>query len=366
MISVAFDARKYSDYGIGTYVRHLLGGFARRPSAPRITLFTARDVPGPDRLPQEWARTEVPFKPYGLGEYFLFGRLIRKSGCTLFHTPHYTTPAHPGIPTVVTVHDLIHLRFPDIFSAVQRAYARFMLNHAAKVAALILTPSEATKRDLVAIIGADPAKIKVTPLGVDRSFRPRTEQELASVRVRYSLPERYVLFLGNPKPHKGILKLLQAMSRIHARDKELYLVIAGGTEADAKILYDSARALGLGDTVTTVRNLPQPDISLVLGAARLLALPSEWEGFGLPVIEAMACGTPVVCSSAGSLTEVAGEAALMNDPADVETLASNIQSLAMDDVLHKKYSELGLKRSELFSWDRTVEQTLEAYRSVLS
>ncbi len=156
------------------------------------------------------------------------------------------------------------------------------------------------------------------------------------------------------------------MSHIHRQNKDLYLVIAGGTEDDARGLHDSARALGIGDVVRTVRNLPQQDISSILGAARLLAMPSEWEGFGLPVVEAMACGTPVACSSAGSLTEVAGEAALMNDPGDVETLAANIRALATDDILHRKYSDLGLKRIELFSWERTVEQTLEAYRSVLS
>lgn len=264
----------------------------------------------------------------------------------------------------MTVHDLIHLRFPAIFSRLQRVYARFMLGHAVKVAALVLTPSEATKRDLVAFLGTDPAKIRVTPLGVDESFRPHSETALSVVRTKYSLPERFVLFLGNPKPHKGIKNLLQAMADIHRQDKDLHLVIVGGTEVDARDLLREASTVKIREVVRTVRNLPQHDIPFVIGAARLLAMPSLWEGFGLPVVEAMACGTPVACSSAGSLAEVVGDSAMVSDPEDIETLARNILSLATENSLHKEYRERGLNRSNLFRWENTVDQTLEAYRSV--
>lgn len=366
MISVAFDGRKYSDYGIGTYVRHLIDGFARHPSTPRLTLFTSPTNPGPSHVPSSWTRTEVPFRGYSLGELLLFGREIRASGCDLFHTPHYTTPARPGLPTVVTIHDLIHLRFPGIFSPLQRSYARLMVGHAVRSASIILSPSEATKRDLTAFVNADPAKIKVTPLGVDGLFRPQSEEAIALFRSKYSLPSRYVLFLGNPKPHKGIVTLIQAMAHIRKQDKDLHLVVAGGTEDDSKRVKREATVRGIGDLVISVRALTNDEIPLVIGGARLLAMPSMWEGFGLPVVEAMACGTPVVCSSAGSLPEVAGKAALFSDPEDLDLLAANILSVAEDDIIHRKHRELGIAQARSFSWESTVESTLEAYRSVLS
>ncbi|MEK6649909.1 MAG: glycosyltransferase family 1 protein, partial [Bacteroidota bacterium] len=232
MLKIAFDARKFGDYGIGTYIRALLDGFAVHPSQPSLTLFGLRDGAGRLSIPQNWSFRSVPYRPYGLGEFFRMGAEVRGSRCDLFHSPHYTVPLSPGIPTIVTVQDLIQLRFPAIFSPIQRAYAKFMVAHALRTAVLVVTPSEATKADLVSLFHAHEHRIKVIPLGVDPAFRPCSQERIDLIRQKHRLPDRYVLFVGNPKPHKGIVQLLQAMKTISRQYNDLSLVIAGGTQVD--------------------------------------------------------------------------------------------------------------------------------------
>lgn len=365
MISVAFDGRKYADYGIGTYVRRLLRGFASMPSGPECTVFVGQGVSlGPD-YPSTWRFQTVPYTPYGPGEFFRFGRDIRRSGRSLFHTPHYTTPFAPGLPTVVTVHDLIHLRFPQYFGLHQRVYARCMVGHASRTARLVLTDSEATKKDLIEMIRVPESKIRVIPLGVDEDFRPATDAALQEVRRRHRLPDRYAVFVGNPKPHKGIDVLIEAMRDMYSISKDLSLVIAGGSDGDAVTIRKMAERAGIAERVLHVRGLPMGDLPAIISGARMLTMPSRWEGFGLPVLEAMACGTPVVCSSAGSLPEVAGGAAVQVASDDPGALAEAMAHVDRDESTRSNLRREGLAHSRQFTWERTVHQTLAAYEAAL-
>jgi glycosyltransferase involved in cell wall biosynthesis len=365
MIELAFDGRKYSDYGIGTYIRRLLDGFAAMPSGPDCTVFVGPDTRITSEYPQNWKIERVDYPPYGLGEFLSFGRDVRRSGRKLFHTPHYTTPLAPGLPTVVTVHDLIHLRFPEYFGVHQRAYARLMVGHACRIARVVLTDSEATRKDLVEMIRVPESKIRVIPLGVDEDFKPATPEKVEELRERRGLPDRYVVFVGNPKPHKGIDILLQAMKDKSIQDKGLVLVIAGGSESDAAAMARLAESIGVGNQLVHLRQLPMGELPIILTGARMLVMPSRWEGFGLPVLEAMACGTPVVSSNAGSLPEVAGTAATLVPPDNPAALAEAMAKVEGNEALRRRMRADGLTHCQRFRWERTVHQTLEAYQSVL-
>jgi glycosyltransferase involved in cell wall biosynthesis len=365
MITVAFDGRKYADYGIGTYVRRLLKGFSTMPDGPECTVFLGTGVSLGSAFPDTWRFQTVPYAPYGLGEFFRFGKEIRTSGRTLFHTPHYTTPLDPGLPTVVTIHDLIHLRFPEYFGPHRRLYARLMVGHACRTARSILTDSEATKRDLVEMIGAPESKIRVIPLGVDDDFRPASDAEIHALKERYALPDRYVIFVGNPKPHKGIDTLIEAIKPKYGLPKELTLVIAGGSDADAVVIRGLADRAGVSEKVRHLSNLPHGDLPVMISGARMLAMPSRWEGFGLPVLEAMACGTPVVCTSAGSLPEVAGRAAIQVKLDDPGALSEAMATVDRDEAVRSAMRREGLAHCRRFTWERTVSRTIEAYREAL-
>ncbi len=365
MIKLAFDARKYEDYGIGTYVRRLLKGFAQSHDGPECTVFVGPEFHPRSPFPSRWRIQTLPYKPYSVAEFVRFGRDVRQSGRSLFHTPHYTTPLAPGVPTVVTVHDLIHLRFPEYFGLPQRTYARFMVGHACRTAELVLTDAEATKRDLVEMIGVRESKIRVIPLGVGEEFEPATPETIAAVRKRRGLPDRDAVFLGNPKPHKGIDILMESFRANSFKSKELSLVVVGGSEADDATIRQMAARAGIADKMMHLRHLPEEELPVILSAARMLVMPSRWEGFGLPVLEAMACGTPVVCTTAGSLPEVAGKAASFVEPDDSGGLADAILSLDQDEAMRSSLRQAGLLHCQRFRWERTVQQTLEAYSSVL-
>lgn len=365
MISLAFDGRKYADYGIGTYVRRLLRGYAKMSNGPECTVFVGPDTNLGSEFPPTWRLNTVPYAPYGLGEFLRFGRHIRRTGRSLFHTPHYTTPLAPGLPTVVTVHDLIHLRFPQYFGPHQRLYARLMVGHACRTAKLVITDSEATKRDLVEMIRVPESKIRVIPLGVDEDFTPADESAIGDVRKRHALPERYAIFVGNPKPHKGIDVLMEAMRDIYMNSKDLSLVIAGGSDVDSGMIQGMAERAGIASRVFHLRGLPTGDLPVVISGARMLVMPSRWEGFGLPLLEAMACGTPVVCTTAGSLPEVAGTAAVQVKPDDPGALSEAMAHVDHDETARSLLRRDGLMRCRQFTWDRTVNQTIEAYQAVI-
>lgn len=365
MIKLAFDGRKYADYGIGTYVRRLLKGYATMSNGPECTVFVGPGTIPEAEFPPTWQFNAVPYASYGLGEFLRFGSDIRRSGRSLFHTPHYTTPLAPGLPTVVTVHDLIHLRFPQYFGPHQRVYARLMVGHACRTARSVLTDSEATKRDLVEMIRVPESKIRVIPLGVDEDFAPASETAIEDVRSRHALPERYAIFVGNPKPHKGIDVLMEAMRDICIISKDLSLVVAGGSDVDSWAIQSMANRVGIANRVIHLRGLPMGDLPVVISGARMLVMPSRWEGFGLPVLEAMACGTPVVCTTAGSLPEVAGNAAVQVKPDDPGVLAEAMAHVDNDEPARTVLRRDGLARCRQFTWDRTVNHTIDAYQAVL-
>ncbi len=264
---------------------------------------------------------------------------------------------------VLTVHDLSFLRSPEWFRWERGAYYRASIRPSVRLADAIIADSEATARDLESYLGLSRERISVVPLGVDERLAPADAGAVKRARVKYGLPDRFFLYLGTIEPRKNIPRVIEAFDGI-ASGLDLDLVIAGregwkpgGTRA---AYAEAARR----DRIHFPGFIAAEDMAAVLTAARVFVWPSLWEGFGLPPLDAMACGTPVVTSTTSSLPEVTGEAALLVDPLDVEAIAAAMKRAAQDDALRSKLRAAGFARAKQLTWRKTVELTAAVYRRV--
>jgi alpha-1,3-rhamnosyl/mannosyltransferase len=260
-------------------------------------------------------------------------------------------------PAVVTVHDLIHLRFPEHRTALEIAYARRTVARALRSAARTLTVSEATRRELAERFGHAGARAVVVPNAVDERFRAEPPPAaLAAAMERLGLAPGYLLFVGNPKPHKNLPALLAAYAELAARRSDLPpLLLAGGERDDAPA--GGVRRIGV---------VAEGDLPALYRGARALVLPSLWEGFGLPALEAMASGTPVVAAARGALPELVGDAGLLFDPDDATALPAALARIVDDAALRAELARRGRERAAGYSWRETARATLAVYRDVLA
>jgi glycosyltransferase involved in cell wall biosynthesis len=366
-LRVGLDARKIDDFGIGTYIQGVLGALLRRDERLELVVYLP-----PGRRPPAFASAtsraspvvwrEEPAPPYSLRELWRLARRARQDGVTLFHAPHYVCPPVLPCPAVVTIHDLIHLRQPVRHRhPLAPLYARVMLRLAVRRAARIITVSDSTRRDLEARLGVPPDRIRVIPNGVDPRFRPAGDGAIADpAAVALALPASYFLFVGNPLPHKNLPRLLDAFAGLAP---ELgALVLAGIPERARPAVRADCRARGLEARVVIVPPLAAEAMPALYRGALALVSPSLWEGFGLPALEAMACGTPVLASRCGALPEVVGDAGLLVDPTNVDALREGLYTLAVHAPLRAALRAAGLARARAFSWEHTAEATLAVYR----
>ncbi|MFI5119673.1 MAG: glycosyltransferase family 4 protein [Thermoanaerobaculia bacterium] len=356
---VLVDARKARDFGIGTYIRGLLGGLA---GLDRFAL-QALVLPGDEALlPPGVTTTTCAAGHYSLGELVAVRREISAAKPDLFHAPHYVVPLYPPRATVVTIHDLMHLSRPEHASAAKRAYARWMIGRALRLSSRVIAVSEATKKEILAFGPECGGKVVVIPNGVRGDFfegqNERAGSRGPSAAHSLSSPFKesffYILFLGNEKPHKNLDGLLAAWPRVRAAHPALSLVLAG--VEPGRTLPEGAKAVGW---------VPEEDLPALLAGARALVLPSFAEGFGLPVLEAQAAGTPVACSDLPALREAAGDAAVFFDPHDVGSIAAAVTALLGDEEKRDLLRERGRARASEFSWRRAAERTAEVYEEVL-
>jgi glycosyltransferase involved in cell wall biosynthesis len=286
----------------------------------------------------------------------------------LLHSPHYNAPLLHRGNLVVTIHDLIHVtdpRFKRTLAA--RFYAWPMFHLVARRADRIIANSEFTKQQIVEHLAVPPAKVSVAYLGVGSHFCPQDRKQ-AFVRVSplLGLKRPYVLFVGNLKPNKNVKTLIRAFSQMCAhRDFGHQLVILGDDRKWKAGLISECEKLGISDRARFVAHVPYEDLPWIYGAAEMLVMPSLIEGFGLPVLEAMACGTPVVCSRAASLPEVAGDAAEYFEPTRVDDLANALERVLGSRELQETLRRKGRERVGLFSWEECARRHYEAYRQVL-
>ena len=363
---VGLDARKLRDGGIGTYIRGLLGALAEAPRGHRFVALV--DPADRGRLARPDGRVrEVPVRAgkYGLGEHLVVPRAARRAGVELLHEPHYTLPLGWRGPAVVTIHDLIHVRFPQFFPPGAALYARAMAGAAARRARLVLVDSSHTRREAVELLRVPEAKVRVVPLGVPRGFAPASAAEAAAFRAVRGLPAGYLLYVGARKPHKNLPVLLEALARIPAASRPP-LVLSGAAWSPDEPLARLAGRLGLEATVHFAGALrDEGDLSLLYSAAALYVQPSLAEGFGLPPLEAMACGTPVLASDAGALPETLGAAAALLPPGDPQAWSAAIAALLGDTARRDELARAGLARARGFTFERTASATLDAYEEAL-
>jgi glycosyltransferase involved in cell wall biosynthesis len=366
MATIAIDARKYFDYGIGSYIQNLVSALSQMNTAHGFMMFASTDDMTKIYAPEGWKVNETTYGKYSVREITHLGRTARSMHVDLFHEPHYTLPSGLRRKSVVTIHDLIHLKMPQFFSLPQRTYARTMLRHAVRDAGAVIAVSQRTKDDIVDAFNVSPESISVVHHGIRSTFRRISDKsQIARFRSSRGLERPYVLFVGNIKPHKNVPRLLRAFSVVRGRYKDLELVFAGGSCLGDKALMEQAKQLGIASAIRDLLFIADDDLVCAYNAAEVVVLPSLYEGFGFPALEAMACGTPAIVSNAGSLAEVVGNAALVVDPLSSDSIAEAIQILLSDSVKKADLIAKGNAHVKKFTWKSTGEQTLKIYETVL-
>jgi glycosyltransferase involved in cell wall biosynthesis len=356
--------------GLGRYAQELLLALAVTDGQNEYVVFynnsaTARVDPTLERFPK--ITTPLSYKPWRLSAMLAhFARIPQDPlfpGVDLFHATDHLLPYFRRIKSVFTLHDLIFLFHPETHKPLNRWFLTLMMPRFLRAADAVIAVSECTKRDAVRFYGIPEEKITVIYEGVNPRFRLASPEAIAAVRARYGLPEHFILYVGTIEPRKNLTALLEAFHHLLATH-DLRLVFVGKKGWLYEGFFRRLRELGLEDRVIFTGYVPDEDLPAIYSAADLFVFPSLYEGFGLPVLEAMACGTPVVCSNTSSLPEVAGDAALLVDPADVRALAGAMERVLTDETLRADLQARGLEQARRFSWARAAQETMQVYENV--
>ncbi len=364
-------SQTYRSAGVSGYIRQLLAHLPAAAPDLRLLAFTP-DVdldPAPALQQRRSARwdTRRPLRRI-LWEQAALPLLARQAMLDLLHGAVNVNPAIAPCPTVVTVHDLSFMRYPQAFPPMQRAYLHSQVRRSVRAARRVIAVSQATKQDVVELFGAPAERIDVVYNGVDAGFCPAPAAEVEAFRRRAGLPGRYILHLGTLEPRKNLVRLVQAFARVRAHDAgqpAVKLVLAGGKGWDYDAIFAEVARQGLQQEVIFPGYVPDEELAWWYRAAALFVYPSLLEGFGLPVLEAMACGAPVATSNLSSLPEVAGDAALLVDPTSVDALADALLRLLADAGLARELRSRGLAQAARFPWSRTAQETAAVYRRAL-
>jgi glycosyltransferase involved in cell wall biosynthesis len=365
---VAIDARKLHDFGIGTYIRNLLRHLARIDHDTEYVLLCGEaDLGIAAQLGPNFRGVLEPSPNYSIREQIHVPWVLRRERPDLYHAPHYVLPAAVNCSSVVTIHDCIHLMFPQYLpNRMAYAYARAQMWTAAHRSDCILTVSDASKRDILHLFNIPPEKIVVVYNAIDSHFSVTPPEEaVARVRERYQLDHRFVLYVGNIKPHKNLVRLIEAFNELRTGDLEdLKLLIIGDEISKLPALRLAVHRHKLHKHVRFLGYVPDDQLAVLYRLASVFVFPSLYEGFGLPPLEAMASGTPVVTSNVSSLPEVVGDAAMLVDPHDVDSIVGGLRTALTDPARAEEMRRKGLERAREFSWERSVARTLEVYKRI--
>jgi len=361
---IGFDARMISHPGIGRYIKNLLNAMLRLNTEHEFLIFGNKDLLATYNL-QLTTDSIIHWNPsiYSIKEQL--SNPFNGHGLDIVHIPHFNVLLGIGKGKgrlVVTIHDLIYTKFPEYLPLVKRKIARFLINSAIKRSDVIISVSENTKKDILEISPSAKEKIKVVYEAADPAFKVLSDGDrLARVRSKYNIPEHMILFVGSLKKHKNIERLVDAYNKARKITPCNLVIIGRYHKQDAKILRKirSSGIIYLGE-------VPAEDIVAIYNLADLLVLPSLYEGFGLPVLEAFAAGVPVVASNASSLPEVVGNVGVLFDPYNTDDICDKICKILSDKALRQHLIERGQERVKEFSWEKTAEQTLAVYEDILN
>ncbi len=364
---IAIDARLpyYTQGGISSYVRALMTQLPVQDGANDYLMLHARRAallpvaagarsvrcwtPAHHRLERLALAVELwPYRPQ------------------LLHSPDFIGPLAAGWRSVITIHDLTFLIYPQFLTAESRRYYNQQITASVRGAQAILADSEATRQDILERLPVPADCVHTVHLAQDARFAPQPQPAVAAMRTRHALPDEYFLFVGTFEPRKNLPALLRAYALVRQQLPDApALVLAGNSGWLQPELQTQAAGLHLQKHLLLRPDFPAEDLPALYTGASVLALPSHYEGFGMPVLEAMACGTPVVISERGSLPEIAGGAAISCAPDDDASIARALQSALSDTALRSQVRAAGLARAATFSWERCCRETLRVYHAVL-
>ena len=364
-LRIVLDARATTRHfpGVARATLGLLSGLAEIDQQHHVAVLSYGNHPPPTHpafTQPNLTRIPTHAAPLGLAQQWQLPLLARSMEPDLWHAPYYIRP-FAGLPRpVVTIFDVIGRVVPGALPPRARLLFESTLRLSLRGAAHVITSSAATKRDLIAEYGVDDGTISIIPLAADRSFAPQPAAQIQMIRERYALPQRYLLYFGSNKPHKNLATLVRAFAEVKS---DVTLVIAGMWDRRYPESQQVTQALNLAGRVRFIHDLPSADVPGLLAGALAFVFPSRYEGFGLPPLEAMACGTPVIASNTSSLPEVVGDAGLLVAP-EVTPLAEALQTLLDDAALREQLRERGLERARHFTWAATAQQTIVVYERV--
>jgi glycosyltransferase involved in cell wall biosynthesis len=362
---VGIDARKLHDYGIGTYVRNLLTELAKQDDDAEYSLLCApSDVEVVRALGPRFQPYPLRAGNYSVREQWAVPWTLARARVDLFHAPHYVVSPLTPVPFVVTIHDCIHLRFPQYLpSRAALYYARAMMSIAARRSRRVLTVSQASKDDILHYLRVPADKVEVIHNAIDtRLAGEPTPDEVERVRERFLLTAPFVLYTGNIKPHKNVDRLIEAFSILRQRgSQDVKLLIIGDEVSKYPNLRRLVHRFQLHQHVRFLGFVPDATLAVLYRQAAAFVFPSLYEGFGLPPLEAMAAGAPVITSNVSSLPEVVGDAAILIDPMDAGAIANAMARVLGDPRLREDLIRRGRERVKAFSWTRSVARVRQVY-----
>ena len=363
---IAYDFRRIMNAGIGRYMRGIAKAIAELSPNDQMLLILPRDGEWHLDIPANAEAIYAKAKYYSVAEQWELPKILRSWHADVLHAPHFVVPFMKVCPTAVTVHDVIHLVYPhDISSKFGRYYADFMLRQAVSRSDAVITVTEFSKSEIVRCLGTSAAKIDVAPLGADAALRRVSEEaRIRAIREEFNLQGNFILYTGifrDRKNHQGLFRAFEIVARAIP---DCDLVIAGSLGGGAAVIEGEARRAGIEDRIRLTGFIPDEKLAALYSSATVYACPSLYEGFGFTILEAAACGTPVVAHRGSSLTEVGGDGVEFADARNPEEFAAALLRVITRPEVSARLIEKGYENLERFSWRRCGELTYAVYERI--
>ena len=366
MTHIGIDARLtyYRDGGISTYIRRLIQALEKQQTDARFTIFQSQK--DQQRLSKSFDYAKLWTPAHHRIEQLAMSIELAWRGLEVFHSPDFIPPYRAAKKHVITVHDLTFLHYPDYLTADSRRYYNDQIMAACHHADAILAVSKSTKRDLINMLNVPENKITVQPHGAGEQYRPMSHKETEPVRAALDIPRDYILHVGTWEPRKNIIGLLKGYKLLlEAMPDAPPVLLVGRRGWLFEQTHTEIEALGINEHIIWRDNVSDEQLPAVYNMASVIVSPSFYEGFGMPALEAMACGTIPIASNRSSLPEVVGDVGLLINPDKPETITQALQKTLTDTEWREKQSQAALERSALFTWERSAQIALQTYKSVL-
>ncbi len=370
-MKIGVDARVTDRYpGLGRYCINILKGLSEIDKDNEYIVFTITPEKFTDFSPHEnFKVAQVDYPVLSYKTFYAFSNFINKYNPDIFFAAFQVAPLTLSSPTVLVLHDMMDLMYKDAFTHHNfviryglKYFFKFVIPRSIKRASAIITVSENTKRDLLSYFPTSEKKVTTILEGVEGNFKPVIDKEiLEKIKIKHGLPDRFILYLGSIKPYKNLHGVLESFSRLIETGSynDIKLVIGGLKHFSLDKIYAEMDRLKIKDKVLHVGFIAEEDLPTVYSLADVFLFPSIWEGFGLPALEAMACGVPVITSNTSSLPEVVGDAGIKVNPYDITEIAYNLKRLLTDTGLRNTLSQKGIERAKTFTWEKAARRTLE-------